>query len=458
MKNSLLVFLFSFYFISLFAQEGNVHETSELYVAPTDSLVIDKLETWKDLKFGVIYHWGLYSLPGIVESWSICSEDVDWIKRPDSITYDEYKKWYWGLNTQFNPQQFDPNQWAQSAYDAGMKYLVFTTKHHDGFCMFDTKETDFSITNGAFKNHPKANVSQYVFDAFREKDFMIGAYFSKPDWHCDYYWWNKFATGDRHVNYSIQAHPERWEKYQKFTFNQLNELTSGYGNIDILWLDGGWVDKADNEDVNMDMIAEMVRKNQPGILLVDRTVHGKYENYLTPERSIPEKQLPYPWESCITLSNDWGWVPNAPYKSSEKVIEFLVEVVAKGGSLLLGIGPNAQGLIDTPVVSILKNIGDWLRTNGNAIYKTRITPNYYNNGVWFTVDKSDKIYNAIYVLKEGEHLPKVIEWEGNIPSPKASIILLQTQKKVKYKVDGSKVTVYLPKNLKEESLSFQYKK
>jgi alpha-L-fucosidase len=272
---------------------------------PTDEKVLQQLDRWQDLKFGVLFHWGLYSLPGIVESWSICSEDVDWIPRDSTIAYTDYKKWYWGLKDQFNPVDFDPDQWADVMERAGMKYAIFTTKHHDGFNMFDTKESDFSIAHGPFKDHPKADVARYVFESFRKKDFMIGAYFSKPDWHSQYYWWDYYATPNRHVNYQIERHPQRWEKFKEFTFNQLNEITSRYGDIDILWLDGGWV-APPRQDIDMERIANSVRRNQPGILIVDRTIKGKYENYQTPERSIPDAQLPFPWESCIPLSNDWG--------------------------------------------------------------------------------------------------------------------------------------------------------
>ncbi len=316
-KKRIAGFLLTLFSLASFAQQGFVHESSDEYTWPTEQNVLQKLDRWQDLKFGVLFHWGLYSVPGIVESWSICSEDVDWIPRDSAMAYTDYKKWYWGLKDKFNPTDFNPDQWASVMEKAGMKYMIFTTKHHDGFNLFDTKETDFSIANGPFGNHPKADAAKFVFEAFRKKDFMVGAYFSKPDWHNQNYWWDYYATPNRNVNYKIERHPQRWENFKKFTYNQLNEITSDYGNIDILWLDGGWV-AAPRQDIDMDNIAGMVRKNQPGILIVDRTIKGKYENYQTPERSIPDTQLPFPWESCITLSNDWGWVPNAPYKSAQK--------------------------------------------------------------------------------------------------------------------------------------------
>lgn len=441
------------------AQQGFVHGRSSSYEWPTEENVLQKLDKWQDMKFGVLLHWGLYSVPGIVESWSICSEDEEWIPRDTTMEYNAYKQWYWGLKDKFNPVQFDPAQWAKAIKAAGMKYAIFTTKHHDGFCMFDTRETDFSIAHGAFGNNPQKDVARHVFDAFRNEGLMTGAYFSKPDWHSEYYWWPYFATPNRNVNYKIQKHPERWAKFQQYTYNQLSELMHNYGALDILWLDGGWV-AAPRQDIKMDKIARMAREAQPGLLIVDRTIHGKYENYQTPERAIPETQLPYPWESCITLSNDWGWVPNAKFKSPETVITNLIEIVAKGGCLLLGVGPTPEGIIEEEVVKRLQKIGDWLKTNGEAVYNTRITPEYHSENTWFTTSKDKKKIYALYALHDGENIPEVIEWEGNLPAPKSKMILLQTGKKVKYSCEGKKVKVYLPKGTVKcnESLAFVYHK
>lgn len=441
------------------AQQGFVHNRSSSYEWPTEKEVLRKLDQWQDLKFGVLLHWGLYSVPGIVESWSICSEDEEWIPRDTTMEYNAYKQWYWGLKDKLNPTQFDPQQWARTIKTAGMKYAIFTTKHHDGFCMFDTRETDFSIANGAFKENPKKDIARHVFDAFRNEGLMTGAYFSKPDWHSEYYWWPYFATPNRNVNYKIQKHPERWAKFQQYTYNQISELMHNYGALDILWLDGGWV-AAPKQDIKMDRIVGMAREAQPGLLVVDRTIHGKYENYQTPERAIPDTQLPYPWESCITLSNDWGWVPNAKFKSPETVIANLIEIVAKGGCLLLGVGPTPEGIIEEEVVNRLQKVGDWLKTNGEAIYNTRITPDYHSGSTWFTVGKDKKTIYALYALKEGSSVPEVIEWEGNLPAHNAKMVLLQTGKKVKYSCERNKVKVYLPKGTtrKNESLAFAYRK
>ena len=156
------------------------HEVSKQYYPPTDPLVAAKLEQWQDLKFGLLMHWGPYSQWGVVESWSICSEDEGWCGRPEE-DYIGYKKKYEGLQNTFNPTEFDPSKWAKAAAGAGMKYVVFTTKHHDGFCMFDTKYTDYKITDPKtpFSKNPKANAAKEIFNAFRAEGMWAGAYFSK---------------------------------------------------------------------------------------------------------------------------------------------------------------------------------------------------------------------------------------------------------------------------------------
>ena len=439
--------------------QGFVHEQSSAdgYVWPTDQAVLDKLDKWQDKKFGVLFHWGLYSVPGIVESWSICSEDVDWIGRKVNLPYDEYKKWYFNLKDSLNPVDFNPEQWADIMDRAGMKYMVSTTKHHDGFCTFDSKLTDFTVAKGPFASNPRKNVAKEVFNAFRDKDFMIGCYFSKPDWHCEWFWNPYFATPNRRINYKKERHPDWWKNYQDFTAGQLGELLGGdYGKFDILWLDGGWIT---GDDIKLDSILADARGSRhPGLISVDRAIKGRNENYQTPERGIPATQLNYPWESCITLSNDWGWVPNAPFKSPTKVLSLLSEITAKGGCLLLGVGPTAQGLIQPEVEERLTVIGDWLGKNGEAIYSTRTTPLYNDGSVWFTANKDGKTLYAIYALPENEKLPATIEWSGNIPTGKMT--LLDGNRKVSYSVKDGKVTVKLPKGLPDMpvALKFEAKK
>lgn len=445
----------------LLQAQQNVHPQSATYEWPKDPLVKQKLDEWQDIKFGMIIHWGLYAVPGIVESWQLCSED--WVDRDSTIAYDDFKKWYWGLKKDFNPVNFNPEQWAKAGKAAGMRYLVFTTKHHDGFSMFDTKQSDFKITTGPFAGNPRADVTKYIFNAFRNEGFMIGAYFSKPDWHTEYYWWPKYATADRNNNYDIKKYPSRWQQYKDFTHNQLRELMTGYGKVDILWLDGGWVRPREtvteevlswgapipewSQDIEMSKVAAMARKEQPGILVVDRTVHGEFENYQTPEQRVPKDKLDYPWESCMTLGNGWGWIKNERYKSARRIIHTLTEIVAKGGNLLLGIGPRADGTLPEEVIQRLEEIGKWMTINGAAIYNTRTTEHYRDGNTFFTKSKSGDLHYAIACLPEGQALPGFIEWNENVPAKGSKITLLQTGKTVKYTVTGNTTKVMLPASL-----------
>ena len=413
------------------------------YIAPKEEAVLAKLDEWQDLKFGVIFHWGLYSIPGIVESWPLCSEDYDFEykdRRALGMNINEFREWYWGLNKEFNPTDFNPGKWADIMKDAGMKYMVFTTKHHDGFCMFDSKYTDFKA---------KGNIAKDVFDAFREKGFMVGAYFSKPDWHYPGFWNPEFAAPDRFSNYDHARYPELWRSYVDYTKNQIREISSDLGHMDILWLDGGWID---GSEVELGEVLDEAHKTNPGLICVDRARKNKFENYQTPECTIPPCQMDYPWETCDVLAS-WGWVNNPNYKSAEKVIANLIEVVAKGGNLLLGIGPKPDGTIDEGAQKILGEIGAWMRKYGNAIYNTRITEVFNDGRIWFNASKDGSI-NALYAY-DGEDIPATIQWEGNVPAGKMTLV--STGKSVKYKVSGNKVTVTLPKGMAAESFALNFK-
>jgi len=445
--------------LTLFAAFA-VHSQSEPYVPETDPLVLKKLEQSQDQKFGLLMHWGTDSQWGIVESWSICSEDVDWCRRPKGISYVDYVKQYEDLRKTFNPVGFEPDRWAKAAKDAGMKYVVFTTKHHDGFNMFDTKYSDYKITapDVPFHTNPRANIAKEVFGSFRREGFGIGAYFSKPDWHNDDYWAPEWATPDRNNNYDTAKYPERWQRFKDFTYNQINELTTDYGGVDILWLDGGWVKYRKppfdatvgsgrvpwQQDIDMPRIAAMARKNQPGIIIVDRDVHGPFENYRTPEQKIPDQPLPYPWETCMTMATSWSYVPGDAYKPSRQLIHLLVDVVAKGGNFLLNIGPSPNGELAPEAYDRLRDIGSWMKVNGEAIYKTRPMPPYKEGKIAYTSLKDGTVY-AIYLVDEKETLaPATITLTGVKPAKGAQMTLLAGGIPLGWARDGNVTTIPIP--------------
>ncbi|MCX6290445.1 MAG: alpha-L-fucosidase [Bacteroidetes bacterium] len=448
-------------FISFFSLLTAVVNGQEKYYPPSDSLVIKRLAWWSNIKFGLLMHWGTYSQLGIVESWSLCPEDENWTQRkgPYSENYFDYKRNYENLKTTFNPVKFNPEKWAKAAKDAGMKYVVFTTKHHDGFCMFDTKETDYKITdkNCPFSKNEKSNVTKEVFSAFRKEGLGVGAYFSKPDWHSDDYWWKYFPPMNRNVNYDTKKYPERWKKFEEFTFNQMKELMTDYGKVDILWLDGGWVrpDSTGKEglwtqQLNMHRIGEMARSLQPGIIMVDRAVEGYYQNYLTPEQQVPEKPLAYPWETCMTMATSWSYVPNDVYKPANKLIHLLAKVVSRGGNFLLNIGPGPDGDWDAVAYSRLKEIGDWMKVNDEAIYETQPVPPYESGKIVFTSKKDGTVY-MIYLAEENETiLPGEISFSGIAPRANTVVKLLGTNLNFRWKEENGIVKIKIHEKLRTQ--------
>ncbi len=451
----------------IYAQQ---HNMSHSYVQPADSAVRSKLAQWQDLKFGLFMHWGTYSQWGVVESWSICPEDEGWTQRkgPYGETYNGYVKAYENLQTTFNPVKFNPEKWVGAAKAAGMKYVVFTTKHHDGFSMFDTKQTDYKITDSKtpFSSNPRANVTKEIFDAFRKDNFMIGAYFSKPDWHSPDYWWPYFPPKDRNVNYDPAKYPKKWQQFKDFTYNQIQELMTGYGRVDILWLDGGWVRPLStvdtavewqrgikfNQDIDMPRIVTAARKKQPGLIVVDRTVPGEFENYTTPEQEVPEAPLGHPWESCITMGNSWSYVPNDQYKSVDKIVQLLVKIISRGGNLLMNIGPGPDGDWDPEAYKRLQGIGEWMKINGEAIYGSKAVAPYSNGNQYYTQSKDGKTIYA-FILGDGVKVSLLsslnIKVEGGRKIKQVQLLGANTRLKWKQGNDGLNVTI--PSTLQNNS-------
>ncbi len=392
------------------------YSTEEKYVKPKDPEVLKKLEWFKDQKLALMMHWGPYSQMGIVESWALSDGDADWSRNcvDWEVDGEEFKREYFALNKTFNPVRFEPDKWAEYAKMAGMKYMIFTTKHHDGFCMFDSKYSDYKITakDCPFHTNKCANITKEIFDAFRDKGIGIAAYFSKADWHVDSYWHNNEECNifhDRGPSYKPSENPEEWKRFVDFTQNQIMELGTEYGPVDIMWFDAGWVCAENDQDIRLGEVIEKVRKTQPGMLCCDRTIGGEYENYVTPEQCVPDKPLSIPWESCITMGTSFSFRYEDEYKSAREIIRLLIDIVCKGGNLAINVGPQPDGRIPEGAIRTMKDMGKWLSVYGDAIYGTRPVAPYRTGNFAFT-QKNDTIY-AIWVYENS------INWNRHVVVP-----------------------------------------
>lgn len=329
-----------------------------------------RLEWFENARFGMFIHWGIYAIPAKSE----------WIKSLNKMTDVEYKEYF----EQFAPDRFDPVQWAKAAKNAGMKYAVLTSKHHDGFCLFDSKLTDYKSTNTPFG---RDIVEEYV-QAFRNEGIRVGLYYSLLDWHHPDY----PHFGDRihpmRENEKYRDYKHDFNKYLEYMHGQIYELCSNYGKIDILWFDFSY-DQMKGEKWRSKELLEKVRSLQPEIIFNNRLEGSGEEfgslmkskpseyagDFVSPEQLIPPEGMkndsgePVMWESCITMNNNWGYNSfDKEFKSSDTIIRKLVECVSKNGNLLLNVGPDARGKIPDQSLKILEKIGKWMDENSRSIY------------------------------------------------------------------------------------------
>lgn len=392
------------------------------YVPPHSPQVRKHLEWFMGLKLGFMMHWAPGCQLGTYESWPLSDGDGAWSQ--EDMTWADIetcKRQYREANRTFNPIKFNPAAWADLAKECGFKYLLFTTKHHDGFCMFDTRTTDYKITalDCPFHTNPDADVVGALYREFRRRGLAISCYFSKPDWNSPYYWAPEFGPAPtRNVNYTIADHPDLWEKYVQFTHSQIRELCTNYGQIDVLWLDGGWV-RPDNrgQDIRLGEIVEELRAGpQPQMIVCERTCGGEYENFITPEKTVPDTALTVPWETCTTVGEKFSFHYTDHFKSGRELVHLLLDVVSKGGSLALNLAPQPDGDLPAPAVRSLREMGAWLAMFGEGIYRTGLCAPYFEPRLFYT--RSESYIYAFYAYDEAPSLPRLLTLSLDVPVEK----------------------------------------
>lgn len=336
---------------------------------------VQALKNWQNLRFGMFIHWGPVSLRGTEIGWS----------RGREVPIDEYDHLY----TEFNPVLFNAREWVNTAKQAGMKYLIIVTKHHDGFCLWNSKYTDYDIFSSPFKR----DVLQELARECKRQGILFGTYYSIADWHHPDYT-TRYGGDPRPVE---QSDMNRYFIYLK---NQVKELIENY-DTNILWFDGYWEKSWDHEkgmalykyirdlkdDILINNRVDKGRKGKQGM-----TVSSKYAgDFGTPEQQVGTYDVEHPWESCITICRQWAWKPNDKLKSLRECIQTLARTAGGGGNLLLNVGPMLDGRIEQRQIDRLQEIGKWLKKNGESIYGTQGGP-FKPTSSMVSTRKGDKIF------------------------------------------------------------------
>lgn len=359
----------------------------------------ERTEWYMDARFGMFIHWGLYAIPARGE----------WVRSNERMLKEDYDQFFY----EFDAKDYNPREWARLAKGAGMKYAILTAKHHDGFCLFDSKYTEFKSTNTPCK---RDLVAEFL-EAFREEGIKVGLYFSLIDWrHEDYpHYGDQFHPMRENEAFKGKVH--NFDCYLTYMHNQVRELLTNYGHLDIMWFDFSY-DGMSCEDWKATELIKMVRALQPHIV-IDNRLEGSSEDagsirtmnptlysgdFASPEQMIPPEGIrdeagnPIPWEACITLNNHWGYdAHDKHYKSSKMIVRTLIECTSKNGNLLVNVGPDATGKIPKESIAILEEVGEWMAENGESIYGCGLSD--YPKPEWgrFT-QKGNKLY--AHVLEE----------------------------------------------------------
>ena len=417
-----LLFLSLIFSISVSAQKDFLKETKQERDV--------RMQWWRDATFGMFIHWGAYAVPAGVYQGKEVKGIGEWIMHTAQIPIPEYEEFV----RQFNPVNFNAKEWVAIAKNAGMKYIVITSKHHDGFCIWDSKVTDYDIMDAS---PYKRDILKELADACKEAGVKLCFYHSIMDWH------QPDAESKKDYTHQHTPHPDFATYREMYLKPQLKELIQKYDPA-VLWFDGEWIPEW-TEDQGRDLY-NYLRNLKPDLVINNRVGKGragmqgmnKYKDaagdFGTPEQEILEGTSDSDWESCMTMNDTWGFKKSdTKWKSSETLVHNLIDIAAKGGNYLLNVGPTAEGVIPAASVERLSEMGDWLKVNGEAIYSTHSTKKYKENDASFTISKDGSLVYAIITQPvSGELMLKTVEVKQG-----SKIYMLGLKNPLEYTVDES---------------------
>ncbi len=330
----------------------------------------EHMKWWVCDRFGMFIHWGLYALPARHE----------WVKNQERISDQDYAKYF----EHFNPDLYDPGRWARAAKDAGMKYLVVTSKHHEGFCLWDSKHTDYKVTNTPYGK----DLLKPMVQAFREEGLRVGFYYSLLDWHHPQYPVDRHHPMRGDQDFREKTRDRDVRRYAEYMRNQVQELLTQFGQIDVVFYDFSFPgeDGKGRDDWESEELLELTRRLQPNIIINDRLDlldRPDGWDFKTPEQFMVRQWVTVdgervPWETCQTFSGSWGYHrQEATWKSVEQVVQMLVDGVSKGGNLLLNVGPTARGEFDRRAMDRLSGVGEWMKRHSRSIYGCTQAPDEF---------------------------------------------------------------------------------